>query len=87
MIAQKAYIDRVLKRFNINICSPRDATIAKCDKFSKSQCPKNDPEKDVMKPYAFAIGSLMYAQVCRKPNIAYVVSVFGRFRIIPGMYP
>jgi len=24
-------------------------------------------------PYAFAVGSLMYAMVCTRPNIAYIV--------------
>ena len=30
-------------------------------------------------PYASAIGSLMYAMVCTRPNIAYVMGVMSRF--------
>ncbi|WJZ88161.1 hypothetical protein VitviT2T_007490 [Vitis vinifera] len=30
-------------------------------------------------PYASAIGSLMYAQVCTRPDIAFIVTVLGRY--------
>ena len=30
-------------------------------------------------PYASVVGSLMYAQVCTRPDIAYVVGVLGRY--------
>ena len=47
-------------------CKPGDTPVAKGDKFSLSQCPKNNFEIQEMQqiPYASAIGSLMYAQVC-----------------------
>ncbi|KAM1016639.1 hypothetical protein ACFX15_045458 [Malus domestica] len=32
------------------------------------------------KPYASLVGSLMYAQVCTRPEIAYAISILGRFR-------
>ena len=35
-------------------------------------------------PYASAIGSLMYAQVCTRPNIAYIVGLLGRYLSNPG---
>ena len=36
-------------------------------------------------PYASAIGNLMYAQVCTRPDIAYIVRVLGRYLSNPGM--
>ncbi|XP_073049650.1 secreted RxLR effector protein 161-like [Primulina eburnea] len=36
-------------------------------------------------PYASAVGSLMYAQVCTRPDIAYIVGVLGRYLSNPGM--
>ncbi|KAM6596766.1 hypothetical protein CsatA_007290 [Cannabis sativa] len=36
-------------------------------------------------PYALAIGSLMYAQVCTCPDIAYIVGVLGRYLSNPGI--
>ena len=36
-------------------------------------------------PYASAIGSLMYAMLCTRPNIAYAVSMTSRFQSNPGL--
>ena len=68
-------------------CSPSLAPIVKGDKVDLSQCPKNDFEREHMKntPYASAVGSLMYAQVCTRPDIAYVVGVLGRYQSNPGI--
>ena len=35
-------------------------------------------------PYALAIGSMMYAQVCTRPDIAYIVGMLGRYLSNPG---
>ncbi|XP_074282695.1 secreted RxLR effector protein 161-like [Silene latifolia] len=35
-------------------------------------------------PYASAVGSIMYAQVCTRPDIAYAVGVLGRYQSNPG---
>ena len=35
-------------------------------------------------PYVSAIGSLMYAMVCTRPNIAHVVGVVSRYMSNPG---
>jgi hypothetical protein len=36
-------------------------------------------------PYASAVGSLMYAQVCTRPDIAFAVNALGRYLSDPGM--
>ena len=36
-------------------------------------------------PYASTVGSLIYAQVCTRPDIAYIVGVLGRYLSNPGM--
>ena len=60
-------------------CSSCKAPIVKGDRFSKCQCPQNDVERDKMKavPYSSIVGSLMYAQVCTHPNIAFVIGVLA----------
>ena len=75
-----------MKRFNMQSCSLGKAPIVKVNKFSKGQCPDNDIERDQMKviPYSSIVGSLMYAQVCTHPNIAFVVGVLGRYLSGPG---
>ena len=60
--------------------------VDKGDKFSLSQCPKNNFEIQEMQqiPYASVIGSPMYAQVCTRPDIAYIVGMLGRYLSNPG---
>jgi len=41
-LSQKAYINRVLERFNMKNCKPGDVPIVKGDRLSMDQCPKND---------------------------------------------
>ncbi|XP_061357291.1 secreted RxLR effector protein 161-like [Gastrolobium bilobum] len=36
-------------------------------------------------PYALVVGSLMYAQVCTIPDIAFTVGVLGRYQSNPGL--
>ncbi|KAH9741472.1 Integrase catalytic domain-containing protein [Citrus sinensis] len=36
-------------------------------------------------PYSSAIGSLMYAQVCTRPDIAFIVGMLGRYLSNPGI--
>ena len=66
-------------------CSPSVAPIVKGDKFNLNQCPKNDLEREQMKdiPYASSVRSLMYAQVCTRPDISFVVGMFGRYQSNP----
>ena len=86
-LSQKNYIEKVLKRFNMQNCFSNVALVMKWDIFCELQCPKNDLEKKQMDkiPYASAVGSIMYAQVCTRPNIAYVVGILGRYQSNPGI--
>ena len=86
-LSQKAYINKVLERFKMKYCSPSVAPIIKGDKFSLDQCPRNNIEREQMKniPYASAVGSLMYAQVCTRPDIGFAVGMLGRYQSNPGI--
>ena len=86
-LSQETYINKVLERFNMKNCSPSVAPILKGDRFDLNQCPKNDFEREHMKniPYTSAVGSLMYAQVCTRPDIAFAVGVLGRYQSNPGI--
>jgi hypothetical protein len=68
-------------------CSAFVAPIIKGDKFSNDQCPRNALEQEQMKNilYASAIGSLLYAQVCTRPDIAMVVGMLDRYQSNPRM--
>ena len=49
--------------------------------LSADQCPKTQEEEEDMShvPYASAVGSLMYAMVCTRPNIAHAMGVLSRY--------
>eukprot|EP00253_Pinus_taeda_P011958 PITA_11958 len=51
-----------------------------------AKCPKTQEEEEDMShvPYASAIGSLMYAMVYTRPDIAHVVGVLSKFMSKPG---
>jgi hypothetical protein len=69
-LSQKAYLEKVLKKFSMDACNPMSAPIVKGDKYVSFQSPRNQYEINQMKsvPYASAVGSLMYAQVCTRPD-------------------
>ena len=64
------------------VCSP----LAGHFKLSSKQCPTSEKEKEEISrvPYSSAVGSLMYAMVCTRPDIAHAVGVVSRFLSNPG---
>ena len=61
---------------------PSPAPIVKCDRFGEFQYPRNQYEIDQMKvvPYASAVGSLQYAQLCTRAGLAFVIGLLGRYQ-------
>ena len=86
-LPQETYINKVLERFNIKNCSPGVAPIMMGDKFDFNQCSKQDFEWEHVKKisYASAVGSLMYALVCTRPDIVFAVRMLGRYHSYPGV--
>ena len=85
-ISQEQYIEKVLERFNMNNAKVVSSPLATHFKLSTKQSPSTDEEKEDMEriPYASAVGSLMYAMVCTRPDIAHAVGVVSRFLSNPG---
>ena len=56
-------------------------------RLSTAQCSTTaeDREKMSVVPYASAIGSIMYAMVCTRPDVNLAVSLVGRYQSNPGM--
>ena len=63
------------------------APVIKGDVFGSFQCPKIEAEKEQMAmiPYASIVGSIMYAQVCTRPDIAYIAGMLGWYQSNPGL--
>ena len=55
-------------------------------KLSKKMCHIDREKKENMAkvPYSSVVGSLMYAMVCTRPDIAHAVGVVSRFLENPG---
>ena len=53
-LSQKSYIDNVLSRFGMSNCAPGDMLVAKNDKSSLHQCPKNELERKDMEMFLYA---------------------------------
>jgi hypothetical protein len=85
-INQTNYIENILKKFNMADCktigAPTDINV----KLSTSQSPQSDEERAEMVkiPYQNAIGSLMYAMIGTRPDIAYSVGVLSKYNANPG---
>ncbi|CAN6455989.1 unnamed protein product [Victoria cruziana] len=80
-LSQKAYIDKVLQRYGMKDCKAGDTPVSKGDKFSLKQCPSTPIKSKEIEQisYASAVGSLMYAQVCTRLDIAFIVGMLGRY--------
>ncbi|XP_065628308.1 secreted RxLR effector protein 161-like [Quercus suber] len=59
-----------------------DTPVAKNESLSLDICPKTQDEKEktACVPYANAVGSLMYAMMCTRPDICYAVGLVSRFQ-------
>ncbi|KAM1376155.1 hypothetical protein ACFX2F_037926 [Malus domestica] len=85
-LSQSMYIDKVLSRFQMEQSKKGFLPVRHGIHLSKSMEPKTPEEIRQMNviPYASAIGSLMYAMICTRPDIAYAVSITSRYQSNPG---
>ena len=84
-LSQSKYVKKVLSRFNMNEAKPVSTLLGSHFKLSKEQSPKIEEERDYMSkvPYVSVIGSLMYAMVCTRPDIAHAMRVVSKFMSRP----
>ena len=56
-------------------------------RLSSAQSPTTTADREKMStvPYASAVGSLMYAMLCTRPDINLAISLVGRYQSDPGM--
>ncbi|XP_074373453.1 secreted RxLR effector protein 161-like [Apium graveolens] len=80
-ISQSHYIEKIVKRINFNNCSPVSTPIDPSLKLVSS--------KGVVVSqleFSRAIGSLMYAMISTRPDIAYAVGKLSRFTNKPSSH-
>jgi hypothetical protein len=85
-ISQAEYVKKILSKFSMDEAKSVSTPLGSHFKLTKDQSPKTDQEKAYMNkvPYASAIGSLIYAMVCTRPDIAHAVGVVSRYMSNPG---
>ncbi|GJT32831.1 zinc finger, CCHC-type containing protein [Tanacetum coccineum] len=79
IITQSHYIEKILKKFNREDCSPVSTPIDPVEKLK----PNTGKPVDQLK-YSRAIGYLMYAMTSTRPDIAYAVGRLSRFTSNPS---
>ena len=85
-LSQSRYIDLVLKRFSMEESKRGYLPMSQGIHLSKRMSPKTPEERNIMSsiPYASAIGSIMYAMLCTRPDVAYALGIVSRFQADPG---
>ncbi|RVX12712.1 Retrovirus-related Pol polyprotein from transposon TNT 1-94 [Vitis vinifera] len=86
-LSQAAYIDKVLVKFAMENSKKGNLPSRHGVHLSKEQCPKPPQDEEKMRrvPYASAVGSLMYAMLCTRPDICFAVGVVSRYQSNPGL--
>nr|CAE03845.1 OSJNBb0089K06.4 [Oryza sativa Japonica Group] len=85
-LSQSTYIDKVLKRFNMQDSKKGFLPMSYGINLGKNQYPQTTDERNKMSviPYASAIGSIMYAMLCTRLDVSYALSVTNRYQSDPG---
>ncbi|GJS07197.1 retrotransposon protein, putative, ty1-copia subclass, partial [Tanacetum coccineum] len=85
-LSQNAYMDKILKRYKMD--NSKRGTIPMQERLdlNKSQGAQTPKEVNRMKnvPYASAVGSIMYAVRCTRPDVAFAQNLTSRFQQNPG---
>ena len=84
-LSHQEYIEGILKRFNMQDCKPFKVPILVGTNLYADQCRISQEEREYIAcvPYYNAFGSLMYAMVGTRPNIAHAMEALRRYIVTP----
>ncbi|CAM8966946.1 unnamed protein product [Rhodiola kirilowii] len=85
-LSQVDYVNKVLDKFSMKHAKSTSIPLGGHLIFSKDDCPKTELEKQEMHdiPYDVAVGSVMYAMLCTRPDLGFAISVLSRYMSNPG---
>nr|GEZ10934.1 hypothetical protein [Tanacetum cinerariifolium] len=85
-LSQSAYLEKILKKFRIEISKKGYTLMMEKPDYRKSQVAKTPSEIQRMQrvPYASIVGSIMYAVRCTRPDVAFAQHLCSRFQQNPG---
>jgi hypothetical protein len=84
-LSQTAYIEKISKRLRLDNANPIWTPLDKNVILSKAQCPMTEHKQEDMKkhPYLVAVGSMMYAAMGTRPDVAFAVAHLSQFSSNP----
>lgn len=82
----RGILEKLVAKFGMKDSKEVITPLAAHFRLSIDRCPKTQEERSYMDrvPYSNATGSLMYAMVCTRPDLAYATSLVSRFMAKPG---
>ena len=85
-LSQSTYIDKVLKWFKMSEAKKGLLPLSHGIRLSETQSPSTSDERSRMSRilYASAIGSIIYAMICTRPDVAFAISLTSRYQANPG---
>jgi hypothetical protein len=86
-LSQSTYLDKVLKRIRMDKAKKGSLPMLSGKILSKAKCPATAKDRETMssEPYALAIGSIMYAMLCTRPDMSNALSLPSRYQSDPGV--
>ena len=81
-LSQSTYIDTMLKQFSMKNSKKDYLPIASKATLSKKDCAITSEERERMSrvPYASVVGSIMYAMICTRVDMAYSLGVVSKYQ-------
>ncbi|KAL7284965.1 hypothetical protein ACG7TL_000054 [Trametes sanguinea] len=85
-ISQRAYLDTIIARFNLENANPVSTPLQPGSALGRHQSPSTPRQFEDMRhvPYREAVGSLMYAAMGTRPDITFAVTTLSQFMQNPG---
>lgn len=83
-LSQTGYLEKILEQFGMSECAPKDTPMQTSNKRMAPSDPDHTATSAFKKQYQSAVGSLMYAMLGTRPDIAYAVSVVSRYASNPN---
>jgi hypothetical protein len=85
-LSQEKNIEKVFHRFNMHDAKFVNTPIPSHVKLSALQCPTSEDDIEYMSrvPYSSAVGSLMFAIVCFRPDLSHAMSLVSQYIANPG---
>jgi transposase InsO family protein len=87
VLSQRRYIREMATRYGLSDAKPAPTPLSSSVRLTKEDCPTTEDERLAMNglPYASLLGSLMFAMLATRPDIAYAVGALSKFSSNPGL--